>query len=121
MTELLPLSRLFKTRTDGGVIEEGGTRRSLLLRTGVFVAAINLATISLVEKFFGGTEALFLSTPIKDGGLGLTPRAIGTFSSVSAIVIGASQLFIFPSMHKEWGSKCVFVLGAFATVPRFAL
>ncbi|KAF8731157.1 hypothetical protein AX14_005059 [Amanita brunnescens Koide BX004] len=121
VTELLPLSRLFKTRTDGGVIEEGGTRRSLLLRTGVFVAAINLATISLVEKFFGGTEALFLSTPIKDGGLGLTPRAIGTFSSVSAIVIGASQLFIFPRMHKEWGSKCVFVLGAFATIPRFAL
>jgi hypothetical protein len=130
VTEPLPLSSLFKkTHKDGDVMEsEGneGTRRPLLLRPtilvpGVIIAAINLAAISLVEKFYSATEALFLSTPIKHGGLGFTPPTIGTFSSVSAIVIGASQLFIFPRMHEERGSRYISLLGASATLPRFVL
>ena len=129
MTGPLPLSSLFKTHKDGDVIEsEGneGTRRPLLLRPtifvpGVIIATINLAAISLAEKFYSATEALFLSTPIKHGGLGFTPPTIGTFSSVSAIVIGASQLFIFPRMHEERGSRYISLLGASATLPRFVL
>ncbi|KAF8731163.1 hypothetical protein AX14_005063 [Amanita brunnescens Koide BX004] len=129
VTDPLPLSSLFKKKThrDEGVTEEGheGARRQLWFRTifvpGVIIAAANLAAINLVEIFYGSTEALFLSTPIKDGGLGLTPRAIGTFSSLSATVVGASELFIFHHVHEKWGSKYVYVLGAFATLPRFML
>jgi len=86
---------------------------------GVIIIATNLAAISLVERFYGSTEALYLSTPIKDGGLSFSPRAIGTYSSFSAIVIGTSQLFIFPRMHDKWGSRCVCILGASASLPRF--
>ena len=126
MAEPLGLSSLFhKTQKGEDVKEEEGARRPPLLNTifapGVIIVASNLAAIALVEKFYWGTETLFLSTPIKDGGLGLTPRAIGTFESISSIVIGASQLFIFPRMHEEWGSKYVAVLGVFATLPRFVL
>ena len=88
---------------------------------GVIFIATNLAAISLAEKFYWATEALYLSTPIKDGGLGLSPAAIGTFSSISAIVIGTSQLFIFPRMHDKWGSSCLYILGASASLPRFVL
>ncbi|KAF8344490.1 member of major facilitator superfamily multidrug-resistance, DHA1 sub-family [Amanita rubescens] len=94
---------------------------SSLLLPGVIIAATNLAAISLVERFYGSTEALYLSTPIKDGGLGFSPRAIGTYSSFSAIVIGISQLFIFPRMHDKWGSRYVCILGASASLPRFVL
>ena len=125
--EPLALSSIFKKkpRKDKAVNEEPGTRRppvlSIIFLPGVIIAASNLAAISLVEKFYSGTEALFLSTPIKNGGLGLTPRAIGTFESITSIVVGTSQLFIFPSMHEAWGSKYVSVLGVSATLPRFVL
>ena len=123
VTEPLPLSSLFKKTPKGG---NEGARRPVLLRPtiffpGVMIAAINLAAISLVEKFYVGTEALFLSTPIKDGGLGFTPRTIGTFSSISAIVIGAWQLFIFPRMYEARGSRYIYLLGVSATLPRFVL
>ncbi|KAF8325962.1 member of major facilitator superfamily multidrug-resistance, DHA1 sub-family [Amanita rubescens] len=104
-------------------MEEGdeSTERPSSLAPGIIIIAINLAAICLVEKFYWATEALFLSTPIKDGGLGLSPRAIGTFSSFSSILIGTSQLFIFPRMHDKWGSGYVFILGASASLPRFVL
>jgi len=97
------------------------TERPSSLAPGIIIIATNLAAICLVEKFYWATEALFLSTPIKDGGLGLSPHAIGTFSSFSAILIGTSQLFIFPRMHDKWGSSFVFILGASASLPRFIL
>lgn len=94
---------------------------SAVLAPKVLIVAANLAAISLVEKSYWGTEALYLSTPIADGGLGLSPRAIGTFGSITAIVIGMSQLFVFPSVHAKWGSRSLYLLGVSASVPRFVL
>ena len=101
------------------------TRRQPLFRTiflpGVFIAAINLAAMSLLQKFYSGTNPLYLSTPIRDGGLSFSPRAIGTLESISATVIGLSQLFVFPRVHHKWGSRYVFVLGLYASVPQVIL
>ena len=129
MKEPLPLSSLFKKKTQKDVYmtEEGGEsiRGSLLFRTvflpGVIVAAINLAAISLVQKFFSETEALYLSTPIRDGGLGLSLSAIGTCASIRAAVLGSSQLFVFSRLHDKWGSRFLFVLGLSASIPQFLL
>ena len=125
--EPLSLSSLFKKKTqkDVYVTEEGGEsiRKPLLFRTvflpGVIIAAINLASLSLLQKFFSETEALYLSTPIRDGGLGLSLSAIGTCASIRATVIGLSQLFVFPRMHDKWGSRYIFVLGLSASIPQF--
>ncbi len=87
----------------------------------VLIVATNLAAISLVEKSYWGTETLYLSTPIADGGLGLSPHAIGTFGSITAIVVGMSQLFIFPRVHGKWGSRSIYLLGVSASLPRFVL
>jgi len=105
--------------------EDESTERPSPLRAifvpRVIIFAINLAALSLLEKFYWATEALFLSTPIRVGGLGLSPGAIGTFQSYSTLFIGISQLFIFPFMHDRWGSKNIFILGVFATLPRFIM
>ncbi len=100
-------------------MEEGdeSTEPPSSLVPGVIIVATNLALISLVERFYWATEALILSTPIENGGLGFSPRTIGTFSSFSAIVIGTSQLFIFPRVHDKWGSRSVYILGASASLP----
>ena len=107
-----------------GVGDES-TRRPLSLRDllvpGIIIAAINLSSTYLLQAFYLETEVLYLSTPIRNGGLGFSPRAIGTLSSISATVTGISQLFIFPRVHEKWGSKNVFVLGLFASIPLFVL
>ncbi|KAF8326716.1 member of major facilitator superfamily multidrug-resistance, DHA1 sub-family [Amanita rubescens] len=87
----------------------------------VLVVATNLAAISLVEKSYWGTEALYLSTPIADGGLGLSPSVIGTFGSITAIVVGMSQLLIFPPVHAKWGSRSIYLFGVIASLLRFVL
>ena len=130
VTEPLPLSSLFKKKAQKDaehVTDERSesTERSPSLRTifvpSVIIVATNIAAMYMIEKCFWATEALFLSTPIKDGGLGLSPRAIGTFSSLSSILVGVSQLFVLPRLHDEWGSRNVCILGAAASVPRFIL
>ncbi|KAF8735948.1 hypothetical protein AX14_001154 [Amanita brunnescens Koide BX004] len=125
----LQLSSLFKKKTQGDecVTEEGNdsTRRPLPIRDifvpGIIIAAINLSFIYLLQTFYTETLVLYLSTPIRDGGLGLSPLAIGTVSSVSATITGISQLFIFPHVHEKWGSRNLYVLGLFASVPLFVL
>jgi hypothetical protein len=127
--EPLPLSGLFKKmiQKDECVMEEGNesNRKPLLLRDifvpGIIIAAINLSLVYLLQTFYTETEVLYLSTPLRDGGLGLSPAAIGTLSSISATVTGISQLFIFPHVHDKWGSRNVYVLGLFASVPLFVL
>ena len=125
--ELLRPSDLIKTKIQKCVVEEGDerTRRPLSLRDlfvpGIVIAAINLSSTYLLQAFYLETEVLYLSTPIRDGGLGFSPWAIGTLSSISATVTGMSQLFIFPHVHERWGSKYVFVLGLFAFIPSFVL
>ncbi|KAF8719190.1 hypothetical protein AX14_011363 [Amanita brunnescens Koide BX004] len=129
LKEPLPLSSLFrkKTQKDDGTMEEGNEndQRPLslcaMLVPGIIVAAFNLSSISLLLTFFSETEVLYLSTPIKDGGLGLSLRAIGTLSSISAVVKGISQSFIFPPVHNKWGSRYLFVLGLSAAVPQFMM
>ena len=88
---------------------------------GIIIAAINLSSIFVLQTFYSETEVLYLSTPIRNGGLGLSPRAIGTVSSISATITGVSQLFIFPRVHDKWGSRSVYVLGLCASVPLFVL
>ena len=108
-------------------MEEGNesTGRPLPLRDifapGIVIAAINLSFVYLLQTFYTETEVLYLSTPISDGGLSLSPAAIGTLSSISATIMGISQLFIFPRVHDKWGSRNVYVLGLFASVPLFVL
>ena len=126
LAEPLPLCGLFKKRIRKYEYEGNeNTRRPLssrdILVPGVIIAAINLSSIYLLQGFYFETQALYLSTPIKDGGLGLSLRAIGTFGSIRATVIGISQLFIFPPVHDRWGSKKIFVLGLSASFPLFIL
>ena len=67
----------------------------------VVIATINLSAICILDNFYLETKALYFSTPIRDGGLGLSPCPIGTFASIRAVVLGLSQLFIFPRGHDK--------------------
>ncbi|PFH48648.1 hypothetical protein AMATHDRAFT_76628 [Amanita thiersii Skay4041] len=82
--------------------------RSLLIPKIIIVAG-NYASVSLVDIAFGAIRPVFLSTPIKDGGLGLccTNRQC--------------HVFLFSALHDRWGSKKTFMVGVAAALPTFAL
>ncbi|KAK2459582.1 hypothetical protein APHAL10511_008392 [Amanita phalloides] len=90
-----------------------------ILTPKVIAAAVNYATLCMVDKAYYSIHPVFLSTPIPDGGLGLTPRAIGTFSSIVAIITGICQVFIFPRMHDHLGSRNFFIFGILTALPTF--
>ncbi|KAF8737066.1 hypothetical protein AX14_013516 [Amanita brunnescens Koide BX004] len=133
VTKPLPLSGLFiKQETEPEDAQEDAdeptptpTRKPQPLRAilipQVAIATINLAGLALTDRFYIAAQALFLSTPIDDGGLGLSVSAIGTFASASGIVVGISQVALFAPIHARLGSKHLFILGLSAAIPRFAL
>lgn len=138
VTRPLPLSSIVINRkprenesssSADGVYEEGNETETVrkpqplraILIPPVIIATINLAALALTDRFYIATQALFLSTPIDDGGLGLSVSAIGTFSSTSGIVVGISQIFFFAPLHARLGSKYLFILGLSAAIPRFVL
>jgi hypothetical protein len=140
VTKPLPLSSLFikgkprenepsssveDLQEEGNEIEIETVRKPQPLRAilipPVIIATINLAALALTDRLYIASEALFLSTPIEDGGLGLSVSAIGTFSSTAGIVVGISQVLFFAPLHAKLGSKYLFILGLSAAIPRFVL
>ncbi|KAK2459583.1 hypothetical protein APHAL10511_008393 [Amanita phalloides] len=92
-----------------------------ILTPKVIAAAVNYGTLSMVDTAYYSVHSVFLSTPIPDGGLGLTPRAIGNFSSIVAIITGICQVFVFPRMHDKLGSRNFFIFGMLTAFPTFIL
>src|SRR5260221_8064234 len=96
-----------RTRDPIEAAEEPITLRSLLTYE-VVLAAVNYASLSLVDISFRAIHPLFLSTPIEIVGLGLTPPTIGKLLSVLGIFNGVFQVCFFAKIHDRWGSKRVF-------------
>lgn len=98
--------------------EKPGSLRSLLTPR-VVIAATNYAFLSLVDIAFRAIQPVFLSTPIKLGGLGLDPARIGSILSVFGILNGFFQVFFFAAINNRLGSKKTFILGIASAVPLF--
>ncbi|THH19255.1 hypothetical protein EW146_g1876 [Bondarzewia mesenterica] len=92
-----------------------------LLIPRVLIAAVNYASLSLVDIAYRAVQPLFYSTPIELGGLGLSPPTIGLILSIFGILNGVFQVFFFARIHDRWGTKNVFVAGLLSVIPCFAL
>lgn len=91
-----------------------------LLIPRVITAAVNYASLSLVDISFRAVQPLFFSTPIERGGLGLPPPTIGTILSCYGILNGTLSIFFFAKIHDRWGTKKVFMAGIASAIPVFA-
>lgn len=91
-----------------------------LLIPRVMTAAMNYASLSLVDISFRAVQPVFLSTPIHLGGLGLPPHTIGTILSCYGILNGMLSIFFFAKIHDRWGTKIVFMAGLASEIPVFA-
>jgi MFS family permease len=91
-----------------------------LLMPRVMIAAINYASLSLVDISFRAIQPLFFSTPVHLGGLGLPPPTIGTILSCFGILSGLLSVLFFAKIHDRWGTKRVFIAGIASAIPVFA-
>ena len=87
----------------------------------MIVASANYSLLAMVDIAFRTLLPVFLSTPIPVGGLGLDPPAIGTIMSFSGILNGVFTLFLFSWTTDYFGVKWIYLIGAVAVVPSFAL
>ena len=94
--------------------------RSLLIPR-VLIATGNCASLALVDMAFRAIQPVFLSTPIRLGGLGLPPPSIGTLLCVQGILNGVFQVFFFARIHDRWGSKKTFIAGIATAIPAFVM
>jgi len=90
--------------------------RSLLIPR-ILIAAGNYASLSLVDIGMKAIQPVFLSTPIRLGGLGLPPSSIGTILSVQGFLNGIFSIFFFAKIHDRWGAKKTFIAGVAAAIP----
>jgi hypothetical protein len=87
----------------------------------VLVSAANYAVLALIDISFRALQPVFLSTPVKLGGLGLDPPAIGTVMSSFGVLSGVYTVFFFSRMTDYFGAKGVYLIGMTAAVPCFTL
>ncbi|PFH51327.1 hypothetical protein AMATHDRAFT_3176 [Amanita thiersii Skay4041] len=111
-----------KSITTEGVIRDDDKHTPLrsVITPQVLIAASNYASLSLVEIAFRAIQPVFFSTPIEDGGLGLSPAQIGNILSAFGIMNGLFQVFWFARIHDVLGSKKTFTIGLASTFPLFA-
>ncbi|KAJ1550206.1 hypothetical protein HK096_008172, partial [Nowakowskiella sp. JEL0078] len=68
-----------------------------------FVPVISLFLLAFHEIIFMEVLPLFASSPIKDGGLGLTSKKLGILLVVNGLFSLLSQILIFPRVAKFFG------------------
>ncbi|SRR5258707_7011156 len=78
--------------------------------TRVFISIVNYCMLALVNIGYSVLQPLFLSTPIKDGGLGLGPDAIGKILAVQGVGSALGLLLLSSRLQDKLGVKKTFTL-----------
>lgn len=65
-------------------------------------------------------QPLFLSTPIGDGGMGLSTPTIGLLLGLGGLYNGLSQALLFPRLHRWLGTKRLFMASVASYIPLYA-
>ncbi|KAJ7693989.1 major facilitator superfamily domain-containing protein, partial [Mycena metata] len=87
----------------------------------VIISVSNYVAIAFLHTTFGALLPLFLATSIEVGGLGLLPSQIGVILALDGAVTGIFQIFMFPTLVRQFGERRVVMIGLAAFLPMFAL
>ncbi|KAJ7025548.1 major facilitator superfamily domain-containing protein [Mycena alexandri] len=87
----------------------------------VIISVSNYVAIAFLHTTFGALLPLFLATSIEVGGLGLLPSQIGVILALDGAVTGIFQIFLFPTLVRQFGERRVVMIGLTAFLPMFAL
>ncbi|KAF8584880.1 MFS general substrate transporter [Ramaria rubella] len=102
---------------------EQQTSLRALLTSRVLTVILNYSLLALVDMAFVVLQPVFLSTPIINGGLGMSPSLIGFCLSGFGILNGAVSIFFFVPLNRRFGTRTVMAgceaafIGCFALFP----
>jgi hypothetical protein len=91
-----------------------------LLTPQLVAILVNTALATVLLMTVNTLVPLFSYTPIKDGGLALSPRQIGLALTWLSVFRTVCQIFLFPVLHRKLGSTGVLRL-AVSTYPLIAI
>jgi hypothetical protein len=94
--------------------------RSVLTRP-IVISIANYAMLALLCAIVESYTPLVWSTPIKYGGLSLSPASIGLWLSMYGGMNGIFQLFFFPRFVGRFGSRLVFVFSIISCALNYIL
>lgn len=82
-----------------------------LLTYPILLSVASYAMLAILDIAYRAMQPLFLSTPIKLGGLGLTPASIGALLSAFGMLNGIFQALYFPRIIERFGVRLVYLVG----------
>ncbi|EUC58979.1 MFS general substrate transporter, putative [Rhizoctonia solani AG-3 Rhs1AP] len=91
------------------------TRRSMSVRS-VFtkrarIAITNYAFLAFSDITYLSLLPVVFAVPVKNGGLGFSPRTIGVILGLQGIVTSLFQACFFAPLHRRFGNKKIYVTG----------
>jgi hypothetical protein len=76
-----------------------------LLTSRVLVVILNFAPLALTDIAFMVLLPVYLSTPISNGGLGMSPSLIGVCLAGFGVANGAVSILLFVPIHRKFGTR----------------
>jgi hypothetical protein len=92
-----------------------------ILTSRVLVVILNYAFLALTEMAFTVLLPVYLSTPISNGGLGMSPSLIGVCLAGFGVATGAVSIFLFVPIHRKFGTRGTLCSCESAFIACFAL
>ncbi|KAF8589027.1 MFS general substrate transporter [Ramaria rubella] len=92
-----------------------------LLTPRVLTVILNYSLLAIIDVSFYVLQPVVLSTPIKYGGLGMSPSLIGVCMALSGVVNGAVSAICFPVLTKRFGTKRMTTTGVSSFFGSYAL
>ncbi|KAF8519192.1 MFS general substrate transporter [Gautieria morchelliformis] len=92
-----------------------------LLTSRVLVVILNYALLALADMAFTVLLPVYLSTPISNGGLGMSPSLTGVCLAGFGIVNGVVSILLFVPIHRRIGTRAILWSCEAAFIACFAL
>ncbi|EUC58978.1 MFS transporter [Rhizoctonia solani AG-3 Rhs1AP] len=91
------------------------TRRSMSVRSVLTkrarIAITNYAFLAFSDIAYLSLLPVVFAVPVKNGGLGFSPRTIGVILGLQGIVTSLFQACFFAPLHRRFGNKKIYVTG----------
>ena len=92
-----------------------------MLTKPVVLSIANYLWLAFIDIALRALHPLFFATPIRLGGLGMSPATIGLCLGIFGLLDGTVQGLFFPKVLRWVGLRRLFLTSMFSFIPLFAL
>jgi hypothetical protein len=119
--ETLLCPDLADVKKSSSTFSEGPVPLRELFVSRILIPIANYCILAFIGIAYSALLPLFYSTPMKYGGLGLSPPIIGYCIGGFGLINGLFQIFFFTRFVSLWGPKRIFLFGMSGYLPMYAM